>query len=94
MNDDDAPRSLATAANLGPKSAAMLEAAGIDSMEKLAALGSVAAYARVRGSNRRVSLNLLWAMEGAITGQSWQTVAREHRASLLLALESYGVQVR
>ncbi len=90
MNDDDTPRSLATAVNLGSKSAAMLEAVGIDSMEKLTALGSVAAYARVRDSNRRVSLNLLWAMEGAITGESWQTVAREHRASLLLALESYG----
>lgn len=92
--NDDAPRPLATAANLGPKSAAMLEAVGIDSMEKLAALGSVTAYALVRGSNPRISLNLLWAMEGAITGQSWQTVAREHRASLLLALESHGLHVR
>ena len=34
-----------------------------------------------------MSLNLLWAMEGALTGVHWQVVAREHRASLLLALE-------
>ena len=92
--NDDAPRPLATAANLGPKSAAMLAAVGIDSIEKLAALGSVAAYVQVRDANPRVSLNLLWAMEGAISGQSWQTVAREHRASLLLALESCALPVR
>ncbi len=83
-----APRSLASAANLGPKSAAMLGAAGIDSLEQLKALGSVAAFAMVKRSNPRASLNLLWALEGALTGESWQTVAREHRASLLLALES------
>ncbi|HEX8479676.1 MAG TPA: TfoX/Sxy family protein [Telluria sp.] len=77
-------------ANLGPKSAAILAGAGIDSVEHLARLGSVAAFAMVRRSGARVSLNLLWAMEGALTGQSWQTVAREHRASLLLALDSYG----
>jgi hypothetical protein len=34
------------------------------------------------------SLNLLWALEGALSGLSWQTVTREHRLSLLLALEA------
>jgi DNA transformation protein len=36
------------------------------------------------------SLNLLWALEGALTGRPWQVVAKEHRLSLLLALESLG----
>lgn len=80
---------LVNVANLGPKSAAILAAAGIDSLEHLAKLGSVAAFATVKRSGARVSLNLLRAIEGALTGESWQTVAREHRASLLLALESY-----
>lgn len=75
--------------NLGPKSAAILTAAGIHSMEHLTMLGSVAAFAMAKRTGARVSLNLLWAIEGAITGESWQTIAREHRASLLLALESY-----
>jgi DNA transformation protein len=79
---------LAGIANLGPKSAAMLAAAGVDSLEHLARLGSVAAFAMVKHSQGRVSLNLLWAIEGALTGQSWKTIAREHRASLLLALDS------
>lgn len=80
---------LASLTNLGPKSAAILAAAGIASVEQLTALGSVAAFDMVKRSGARVSLNLLWAIEGALTGQSWQTVAREHKTSLLLALESY-----
>lgn len=85
----DATGRLASMANLGPKSAAILAAAGIDSPEHLARLGSVAAFAMAKRSGARVSLNLLWAIEGALSGQSWQSVAREHRASLLLALDSY-----
>ena len=66
----------------------MLAAAGIHSAEQLRALGAVAAFARVRRTDPRASLNLLWALEGALTGLPWQTVAREHRTSLLLALDS------
>ncbi|MDQ1813741.1 TfoX/Sxy family DNA transformation protein [Massilia sp. CCM 9210] len=86
---DHAIRELESMANLGPKSAAILAAAGIDSLDHLAMLGSVAAFAMAKRSGARVSLNLLWAIEGALTGESWQTVSREHRASLLLALDSY-----
>ncbi|MBR0566892.1 TfoX/Sxy family DNA transformation protein [Azoarcus sp. L1K30] len=75
--------------NLGPKSAAVLAAAGVKSAEHLAALGSVAAFSMAKRSGARVSLNLLWAIEAALCGESWQTVAREHRTSLLLALESH-----
>ena len=82
-------RALGDLPNLGPKSAAMLAAAGIHSLEQLQALGSVAAYARVKAGNVDASLNLLWALEGALTGLPWQTVAREQRTSLLLALETY-----
>ena len=31
----------------------------------------------------------MWAIEGALTNLPWQVVAREHRTSLLLALEDY-----
>jgi DNA transformation protein and related proteins len=75
--------------NLGPKSAAVLARAGVKSAEHLAALGSVAAFAMVRRLGTGASLNLLWAIEGALCGESWQAVAREHRTSLLLALDSY-----
>ncbi len=73
---------------LGPKSEEALRAAGITSVAELRALGSIAAYIKVKRCWSGASLNLLWALEGAITGLPWQTVAREHRLSLLLALES------
>jgi len=83
---------LADLPNLGPKSQAMLERAGISSCEQLRAAGAVAAYARVKRSGESVSLNLLWALEGALSGVPWQQVAREHRTSLLLALDDYEQQ--
>lgn len=73
--------------NLGPKSEAALAAAGITTVAQLRRLGSVAAYHQARQTGANVSLNLLWALEAALTGLSWQVVAREHRTSLLLALE-------
>jgi DNA transformation protein len=80
---------LAEIPNLGPKSQQMLALAGIATLAQLRKLGSVAAYARVRQAGANASLNLLWALEGALTGLPWKTVAREHRTSLLLALEEH-----
>lgn len=80
---------LATLPNLGPKSQVMLADAGIATLDELRRLGAVAAYARVKATSANASLNLLWALEGALSGQHWQDVAREHRTSLLLALETY-----
>lgn len=74
--------------SLGPKSEAMLARAGIASVGRLRELGAVAAYARVRDAGGRVSLNLLWALESALTGEAWQTIARRQRTSLLLALDA------
>ena len=75
--------------NLGPKSKSMLAAANIKTAAQLRKLGSVAAYAQVKQKDAKASLNLLWALEGALTGLPWQTVSREHRTSLLLALEQH-----
>jgi DNA transformation protein len=84
---DSTEPSLADLPNLGPKSQQMLAAAGIPNLAQLRVLGSVVAFDRVKRSSSTASLNLLWALEGALTGLPWQTVAREHRTSLLLALE-------
>jgi DNA transformation protein len=81
--------SLSLLPNLGAKSAQMLQASGIQTLGDLRTLGSVAAYARAKGAGQRVSLNLLWALEGALTGERWQDIARNHRTSLLLALDEY-----
>jgi DNA transformation protein len=73
--------------SLGPKSQEMLARAGITSVEQLRKLGSVEAYVRAKRANKNVSLNLLWGLESALTGEPWQEIARKHRASLLLAVE-------
>jgi DNA transformation protein len=73
--------------NLGPKSTAMLKLAGISNVQRLRSLGSVAAYVAVKRKSPAASLNLLWALEGALSDTPWQVVAREHRTSLLLALD-------
>lgn len=73
--------------SLGPKSQEMLARAGITSIKQLREMGSVEAYVRTKRRNLNVSLNLLWALESALTGMPWQEVSRVHRTSLLLAVE-------
>ncbi len=72
---------------LGPKSEAMLAGAGISSFSQLKALGAARAYALVRRSASKPSLNLLWGLEAAISAVPWQTIARQNRLSLLIELE-------
>ena len=85
----DRPSALGRLANLGPKSAQFLQHAGITSHEQLERLGSVRAYSMVKQVEPNASLNLLWALEGAISGLHWREIAKEHRTSLLLALETH-----
>ena len=37
--------------------------------------------------NFKPSLNFLWGLEGVLTGEHWRNIAKNHRTSLLLALE-------
>jgi DNA transformation protein and related proteins len=73
--------------NLGPRSREMLAQAGLKQWRQVQALGSVRAYVRVKQKVSGASLNLLWALEGALSGRPWQQVALEDRATLLMALE-------
>jgi DNA transformation protein len=73
--------------NFGPKSQQMLAMAGIHTLEQLRGLGAVRAYVQVKRAGTGASLNLLWAMEGALSGRHWQEVAKHDRLSLLLELE-------
>lgn len=79
--------------NLGPKSEAMLTSAGIQSPAQLAALGAVDAYALLVQSGQAVSLNMLWALEGALTDRDWRDVARHDKLRLLTELEARGVHI-
>ncbi len=84
---DASARPLSEALNIGPKSHEMLAKAGIQSLADLQALGSVRAYLKTKAVWPKVSLNLLWALEGALTERHWQVVAQEDSVTLLMALE-------
>lgn len=73
--------------NLGPKSWQMLEAAEIRSAERLREVGAVAAFVAAERTACRPSLNLLWALEGALTDRDWKEIAQQERTSLLLQLD-------
>ena len=80
MNISDLP-------NFGPKSLQMLAQAGIHTLEQLRELGAVRAYVLVKYSGSCSSLNLLWEIEGALSGRHWREVAKHDRLRLLLELE-------
>lgn len=71
--------------NIGPKSAAWLRQTGIRSQEDLEAVGSLAAYVRVKRAGFKPSLNLLYALEGAILGCHWQEIPEQRRDELVAA---------
>ena len=77
-------QNIADLPNLGQKSKIMLENAGFRTVEQIKAIGSAASYIAVKRTNRKASLNLLWALEGAISGRHWLEVAKHDRIELLI----------
>src|SRR5271163_252735 len=80
--------------NLGTKSEQMLKEIGVYSANELRRRGAVQAFAQLKRAGVTSSLNMLWALAGALEpwpeGQHWREVARgDARLSLLLALEDY-----
>jgi len=74
--------------NIGPKSMAWLRQTGIRTQADLEAAGSLAAYVRIKRAGFKPSLNMLYAMEGAILGCHWQEIPTERRSELILAAEA------
>lgn len=74
--------------NLGPKSQEMLIRANIRDVDQLMKMGAVRVYVQVKRSEMNVSLNLLWALEGALSDRPWQEIAKEERLRLLLDVEA------
>lgn len=72
----------------------MLLSAGIGSEEQLREMGAVAAYLAVKESGYKPSLNLLWAVEGALTDRDWREVSRDERTTLLMQLDDYERGIR
>lgn len=74
--------------NIGPKSAAWLRQVGLRSEQDLRAAGAVEAFMRVKRAGFRPSLNLLYALEGALQGCHWQQVSQARRQEMVAAVEA------
>ena len=74
--------------NIGPKSAAWLRQVGLRSLEDVAAAGTVDAFMKVRRAGFKPSLNLLYALEGALQDCHWQDVPEARRTELVQAAEA------
>jgi len=70
--------------NIGPKSMAWLRQTGVRTLDDLKAVGALAAYVRVKRAGFKPSLNLLYALEGAILDCHWQEIPDERRSVLIL----------
>lgn len=68
--------------NLGPVSTAQLKQVGFHTRADLERAGSVEAYRRVRDAGHSTSLNLLWALEGALLDVKWTELPEGLKDSL------------
>ncbi|MBL8311513.1 MAG: TfoX/Sxy family DNA transformation protein [Burkholderiales bacterium] len=81
----------ATLRGLGPRSRLLLASIGITSGASLRARDPFAVYAALRAADAAVSLNMLYALIGAIEDRDWRDVARNDRTRILLALDALGI---
>ncbi|MDF2184355.1 TfoX/Sxy family DNA transformation protein [Grimontia hollisae] len=82
-----APSRIKDLPNLRLATERMLKKAGIESVEALQRAGAVRAYQALQEShNDTLSLELLWALEGAIEGKHWSVITPQRRNELLQTL--------
>ena len=74
--------------NIGPKSAAWLRQVGLRSLDDISQIGVVDAFMKVRRAGFKPSLNLLYALEGAVLDCHWQEVPDARRTELVGAAEA------
>jgi hypothetical protein len=74
--------------NVGPKSAAWLRQVGVRTQDDLNRLGPVEAFMKVKRAGFRPSLNLLYALAGAIEDCHWADLPDERKKALVAAVES------
>jgi TfoX-like protein len=74
--------------NVGPKSAAWLRQIGVRTTEDLGRVGPVEAFLKVKRAGFRPSLNLLYAMAGALADCHWADLPEERKQELLAGLEA------
>ena len=77
---------------LGLKSEQMLFAIGISTKAQLEQIGAIEAFIRLKQhgiqSKNKPSLNMLYALVGALANRDWREIAQHERLALLTALDS------
>jgi len=74
--------------NVGPKSAAWLRQVGIKSPADLQQIGAVEAFLKIKRAGFKPSLNLLYALAGALENCHWSRLPQERKSALLFAVDS------
>ncbi len=75
--------------NIGPKSAERLRYVGIPDLDTLERVGIVEAYQRVKSAfPHQTSVNMLYALQGALLGIPWQELPDSIKSDLLGALDT------
>ena len=74
--------------NIGPKSAAWLRQTGVRTLDDLKEVGALSAFVRIKRAGFKPSLNMLYALEGAILDCHWQDIPGDRRSELILAAEA------
>lgn len=92
MKDDDTQ--IALARNIGPKSCGWLQAVEIRSLRDLRKIGAVEAYWKVKQAGFNPSLNLLYALAGALSDTQWNKLSHDEKHRLMIELDAREQQAR
>lgn len=68
--------------NIGPVSRPWLTAVGVSGRADLQRLGAVEVFCRIRDLGLAPSLNLLWALEGAVQDKPFHAVSESRKKAL------------
>ena len=90
-SENEAAAGVDTLRGLGPKSRDMLALVGITTAAELQASDPFTLYARIQTVDAQASLNLLYALIGAIENRDWREVAREDKTRILMRLDDLGI---
>ena len=74
--------------NLGPQTLKKLQTLGVSTIEDIENLGVLETYFRLKTVyGRQISLNALWALQGAVLGIPWNQLLPELKLELKRQLE-------
>lgn len=87
---EEKPTRLKDLPNLRLGTERMLKKAGINSVSELKRAGAVSAFKAIQQTHSsKVSLELLWALEGAIEGKHWSVLSKQTRDDLMHQLDEF-----